>query len=81
MRGSDDVTREITLALERVGLNRAGTLTVETSHVGYRFTTRIRGVDPQLAQAALTVYSLNRPFISWEIVNDSLLFTQWQGDQ
>lgn len=77
MRGSDDVTHEITRIMDHAGLNPSETLTVETSYVGYRFTTWIRGVDLQLARAALTVYLMNRALVKLEVEGDALVLVQW----
>lgn len=77
MRGSDEVSREITMIMDHTGLNPSETLTVETSYVGYRFTSWIRGVDLDLARAALTTYLLDRAWVKLEVEGDALVLVQW----
>lgn len=75
--GVDRVNREITRIMDHVGLNPDETLTVETTLLSYRLTSRIRGVDLELARAALTVYLLERAWIELAVEDDSLVLVQW----
>jgi len=76
-RTADQVTREITRIMNHVGINPDETLEVRTDHYGYRFTSRIRGVDLGLAMAALTTYLVERPLVDVRRVGDSIVLTQW----
>lgn len=77
LRGADRVSREITMIMDHTGLNPDETLIVETSHSGYKFTTWIRGVDLDLARAALTQYLLDRSWVKLEVEGDALVLVQW----
>jgi len=76
-QGTDDVNREITRIVNHAGLNPDDALAVETSYVGYQFTTWIRGVDLDLARAVLTVYLLDRAWVRLEVEGDALVLVQW----
>lgn len=75
--GVDRVNREITRILNHTGLNLNDTLEVETTHFGYQLTSRIRGVDLDLARAALTVYLLDRAWVELTVQGDALVLVQW----
>jgi len=77
VRGTSDVSREIARIMNHTGLNPRETLTVETTLLSYRFTSWVRGVDLDLARAALTTYLLDRPWVKLEVEGDALVLVQW----